>query len=643
MLDKHTDVDVAELRRNSGPEFDLTRVAYSARSTLPAILVVRTDGGSDHSPKLMQVQLALLSLYLATGMDMLVAVRTAPGHSFLNDVEKKMALLNLGVANIALARSKMNAEHEAATRSDGSMAKIRKRAQIVGGLKKAWMASTAAPIKVISDRFTRLRCGDHAVQMQDPATDNDILSMHDVIADVFDSNYNQNMTQKKNLRDLPNVSAFINSHCRTSAYMFCIRKCEDEKCIMCVDRRSGKMYENLSPHDPPLPSKANKLDQSYLHFKELSGKPSDESDRPSYDLLAHDQEGVKERKECDKAQQSSKGKSVFRQEKARHYVRCDECQAARLIYSTSAASTYTPLFDSLLLHIEGTDYTCGDDLFENASEELQGVFAVKRHIQSKKLAYCALPTQHAYYTNGRFPPTCAWCEETSEVELLTEQDLQAAVGTRRCDPICRECHSEGKSLPLWGSVKKFAVQASKKMHPKQNHKAAVDEEEFDEEQSEEEQSGGVLDEEELDDAETGVDDSSEESGHTPMKAKDGNVQKKSPNSIMSFFDAKPNRDPQSVECLMRTGCLVLWTFPHNDQCERCSEGGALVKCSFCNLVWHLDCLKKDGKGRRSETEAGLANAEALWACGACFDEALRKRNRRSTKGKITPNPHLQKI
>ena len=71
MLDKHTDVDVAELRRNSGSEFDLARVAYSARSTLPAILVVRTDGGSDHNPTLMQVQLALLSLYLATGMNML--------------------------------------------------------------------------------------------------------------------------------------------------------------------------------------------------------------------------------------------------------------------------------------------------------------------------------------------------------------------------------------------------------------------------------------------------------------------------------------------------------------------------------------------------------------------------------------------
>ena len=65
------------------------------------ILVLFTDGGPDHRPTL----------------DMLVAARTAPGHSFVNPVERIMSLLNIALYGVALERSKMSEQFESVLRA----------------------------------------------------------------------------------------------------------------------------------------------------------------------------------------------------------------------------------------------------------------------------------------------------------------------------------------------------------------------------------------------------------------------------------------------------------------------------------------------------------------------------------------------
>ena len=68
----------------SGSEVPLARALCEHKRQIPPVVVVRTDGGSDHNPSFSQVQMSLVSLFLAADLDMLVAVRTAPGHSYLN-------------------------------------------------------------------------------------------------------------------------------------------------------------------------------------------------------------------------------------------------------------------------------------------------------------------------------------------------------------------------------------------------------------------------------------------------------------------------------------------------------------------------------------------------------------------------------
>ena len=54
---------------------------------IPPILCLYTDGGPDHHCNYGSVQIALLSLFFCRDFDLLVAVCTAPNHSWTNPVE----------------------------------------------------------------------------------------------------------------------------------------------------------------------------------------------------------------------------------------------------------------------------------------------------------------------------------------------------------------------------------------------------------------------------------------------------------------------------------------------------------------------------------------------------------------------------
>ena len=60
----------------------------------PHVVFMYTDGGSDHCLTLKSVQLALIALFIMNDLDLFVAARTCPGHSFANPAERVMAILN---------------------------------------------------------------------------------------------------------------------------------------------------------------------------------------------------------------------------------------------------------------------------------------------------------------------------------------------------------------------------------------------------------------------------------------------------------------------------------------------------------------------------------------------------------------------
>ena len=66
--------------------------------------------------------------------------------------------------------------------------------------------------------------------------------------------------------------------------------------------------------------------------------------------------------------------------------------------------------------------------------------------------------------------------------------------------------------------------------------------------------------------------------------------------------------------------MPLWIGPHNEICEACGDGGELVCCDHCNLVYHLDCVPRPETKRRG-AKARVAIADGPWACPLCAGEA----------------------
>lgn len=73
-------------------------------------------------------------------MDVLIAARTVPGHSWANPAERVMSLLNLAYQNVALYREEINSSLEQIITSANTMSDIRKKkAASTENLKVEWM------------------------------------------------------------------------------------------------------------------------------------------------------------------------------------------------------------------------------------------------------------------------------------------------------------------------------------------------------------------------------------------------------------------------------------------------------------------------------------------------------------------------
>ncbi len=78
----------------------------------PSLLVKFSDGASDHRPLLIKVQLGLIAVFKILNLDCLVAMRGAPGQSWLNPAERIMSILNIALQNCSTEREEMDKKYE---------------------------------------------------------------------------------------------------------------------------------------------------------------------------------------------------------------------------------------------------------------------------------------------------------------------------------------------------------------------------------------------------------------------------------------------------------------------------------------------------------------------------------------------------
>ena len=121
------------------------------------VLLEYTDGGPDHSTTFWTVKIGQVMKFIMLDLDLLVAARTTPSHSYVNMAERSMSLLNLALQHCALARSAMPEAYEKKMKGLSSVKYIRVAAYRDASLKERFMESTEKPISQIKSLFSRLQ------------------------------------------------------------------------------------------------------------------------------------------------------------------------------------------------------------------------------------------------------------------------------------------------------------------------------------------------------------------------------------------------------------------------------------------------------------------------------------------------------
>ena len=164
--------------RNARETADILIEHYGAEN-VPPVLFLYTDGGPEHRTNFLSVKIAMIALKKFLNLDLLVAARTAPGHSFRNPAEKINCILNLGLYGIGIMRKASNDvefEHE--------LCKCSNLAEIRAFLDKSpeknatlLRESCSYPLDLIKSNFAQLKLKDEQFVCQQHATDEQVSEL----------------------------------------------------------------------------------------------------------------------------------------------------------------------------------------------------------------------------------------------------------------------------------------------------------------------------------------------------------------------------------------------------------------------------------------------------------------------------------
>jgi len=181
---KDTIFEPSSAIRHSAEFLNALNIQYE-HQTFPPILCLYTDGGPDHRCNYGSVQIALICLFLSGNFDLLVAVRTAPNHSWTNPAERVMSTLNLGLQGVALKRDQMSSESEALFDMANTLDEIRKKAQEFSELESELKESIANIQNLLKNRTERLLFKDKKLKCHNPATEKEIAKLFEVKPVLF--------------------------------------------------------------------------------------------------------------------------------------------------------------------------------------------------------------------------------------------------------------------------------------------------------------------------------------------------------------------------------------------------------------------------------------------------------------------------
>ena len=186
------------------------------------MLLPCTDGGPDHRVTYGSVQVSLICAFIQFDLDVLIAVRTAPGNSWTNLTERVMPVLNLALQNIPLEHSQMSPQMESLIKYKNSMHDVHLTAERFPQLKTGYKESTGL-INLVNSRFQRMQLKGTPLMTYQGAIQCTVDSFFGNIYKI-DSAVQQNALRAKDLKLYEKLQKFIKTHTITQ-YAFQIKQC----------------------------------------------------------------------------------------------------------------------------------------------------------------------------------------------------------------------------------------------------------------------------------------------------------------------------------------------------------------------------------------------------------------------------------
>ncbi len=196
---------------------ELTKIIKTNLTTQPRsprVILITSDGGSDHRLTYLSVQVAMISLFQNLDLDMLVAIRTCPYQSWTNMAERVMSTLNLALQNVSLARGEMESSMEARIKHKTSLSLLREALHQSFALASAYSDSMSPLIARLTGRFNQLKLKEDSFKCSCPASEEEIKECYTLLQFIEPSLCHDKLT-KKDLPSYPGLQAFLEAHCHS--------------------------------------------------------------------------------------------------------------------------------------------------------------------------------------------------------------------------------------------------------------------------------------------------------------------------------------------------------------------------------------------------------------------------------------------
>lgn len=218
-----------------------------------------------------------IASFITLDLDLLVAARTAPFHSFNNPAERCTSLLNLGLQNVCLQRNSMEANIEYIVKPASTLKKLRDLSERQPNVKTALEESLKPTLSLLKHRFSKLKLHGRPVVVHDAVTLEEIMNISDVLDLFKDAEDSSSVIDTKEKNAPKKLKAFIDRHCRARQYSFQIKKCDAADCWYCT------LNPKRLPADKPLhwlPGPTRGPDGTFQPLEDLLGTETIDRDCP---------------------------------------------------------------------------------------------------------------------------------------------------------------------------------------------------------------------------------------------------------------------------------------------------------------------------------------------------------------------------